>query len=149
MTKVAISKERVMFLLLPFSLRDYSFYPAESSRAVVRYVYSQNYVCSQFWLTTDESPRNNEWLPDHRDMAWKISKVMWNSKPTKCNHLWNASYLVMLRCLIKKWIQFLECSWNHEYFWSLAKLTLQETPSIHDSMNIPKIEFIAYIYILL
>ena len=27
-------------------------------------------------------------------------------------------------------------------------LTLQETRSIHDSMNIPKIEFIAYIYIL-
>ena len=28
-------------------------------------------------------------------------------------------------------------------------LTLQETQSIHDSMNIPKIEFIAYINILL
>ena len=28
-------------------------------------------------------------------------------------------------------------------------LTLQETKSIHDSMNRPKIEFIAYIYILL
>ena len=28
-------------------------------------------------------------------------------------------------------------------------LTLQETRSIHDSMNIPKIGFIAYIYILL
>ena len=28
-------------------------------------------------------------------------------------------------------------------------LTLQETRSIHDSMNIPKIELIAYIYILL
>ena len=27
-------------------------------------------------------------------------------------------------------------------------LTLQETRSINDSMNIPKIEFIAYIYIL-
>ena len=30
-----------------------------------------------------------------------------------------------------------------------SPLTLQETRSIHDSMNIPKIEFIAYIYILL
>ena len=49
-----------------------------------------------------------------------------------------------------------ECSWNHEYFGSLAKLvkpeggftlTLQETRSIHDSMNIQKIEFIAYVYI--
>ena len=46
---------------------------------------------------------------------------------------------------------------NHEYFGSLAKevkpfgfmLTLQETWSIHDSMNRSKIEFIAYIYILL
>ena len=28
-------------------------------------------------------------------------------------------------------------------------LTLQETRSIHDYMNIPEIEFIAYIYILL
>ena len=28
-------------------------------------------------------------------------------------------------------------------------LTLQETRSIHDSMNIPKIEFIVYVYILL
>ena len=28
-------------------------------------------------------------------------------------------------------------------------LTLQETQITHDSMNIPKIEFIAYIYILL
>ena len=27
--------------------------------------------------------------------------------------------------------------------------TLQETRSIHDSLNIPKIEFIAYIYIWL
>ena len=27
-------------------------------------------------------------------------------------------------------------------------LTLQETRSIHESMNIPKIEFITYIYIL-
>ena len=27
-------------------------------------------------------------------------------------------------------------------------LTLQETRSVHDSMNIPKIEFITYIYIL-
>ena len=35
--------------------------------------------------------------------------------------------------------------------WSLKgfMLTLQETQSIHDSMNLPKIEFIAYIYILL
>ena len=28
-------------------------------------------------------------------------------------------------------------------------LTLQETQSIHDSMNLPNFEFIAYIYILL
>ena len=46
------------------------------------------------------------------------------------------------------------------FFWNLhgimntsgllqSELTLQETRSIHDSMNRPKIEFIAYIYILL
>ena len=29
-----------------------------------------------------------------------------------------------------------------------SKLTLQETRSSHGSMNLPKIEFIAYIYIL-
>ena len=33
--------------------------------------------------------------------------------------------------------------------WSPITLTFQETQSIHDSMNLPKIEFIAYIYILL
>ena len=43
--------------------------------------------------------------------------------------------------------KFLEYPWNHEYFASL--LTLQETLSIHDSMNRQIIEFIAYIYILL
>ena len=37
-------------------------------------------------------------------------------------------------------------SWFHA---SGASLTLQETRSIHVSMSIPKIEFIAYIYILL
>ena len=31
----------------------------------------------------------------------------------------------------------------------VSSLTLQETQSIHDSINRPKIEFIAYIYILL
>ena len=49
--------------------------------------------------------------------------------------------------LFKKWIQFLECSWNHKFFgssgllqskWKLKgfTLTLQEARSIHDSMNI-------------
>ena len=37
----------------------------------------------------------------------------------------------------KKINQFLECSWNR------VTLTLQETRSIHDTMYIPKIEFIA------
>ena len=36
---------------------------------------------------------------------------------------------------------------NEFNFWKGLMLTLQETRSIHDSMNIPKIEFIAYIYI--
>ena len=41
----------------------------------------------------------------------------------------------------------LQSKWSSKGF----TLTLQETQSIHDSMNIPKIEFIAYtcIYILL
>ena len=49
--------------------------------------------------------------------------------------------------------------WNHygimstsgllQCKWSPNTLSLQETRSIHDSMNRPKIEFIAYIYILL
>ena len=37
-----------------------------------------------------------------------------------------------------------QSKWSWKGFW----LTLQETWSIHDSMNIPKIEFITYIYIL-
>ena len=32
---------------------------------------------------------------------------------------------------------------------SILPLTLQEIRSIHDSINLPKVEFIAYIYILL
>ena len=59
--------------------------------------------------------------------------------------------------LLKKWIRFSEGSWNHEYLgllqskWSPKKafaLALQETQSIHDSMNLQKIEFFANIYIL-
>ena len=38
----------------------------------------------------------------------------------------------------------LQSKWSPKDF----PLTLQETRSIHDSMNIPKIEFITYIYIL-
>ena len=40
---------------------------------------------------------------------------------------------------------FLQSKWSPRGF----MLTLQETWSIHDSMNRPKIEFITYIYILL
>ena len=38
----------------------------------------------------------------------------------------------------------LQSKWSPKGF----TLTLQDTRSIHDSMNLPKIEFIAYIYIL-
>ena len=38
----------------------------------------------------------------------------------------------------------LQSKWSPKGF----TLILQETQSIHDSMNLPKIEFIAYIYIL-
>ena len=46
---------------------------------------------------------------------------------------------------IMKTSDLLQSKWSSTGF----TLTLQETQSIHDSMNIPKIEFIAYIYILL
>ena len=68
-----------------------------------------------------------------------------------------SAHWVLYGLFIKKWIRFLEGSWNHEYIRSLAKkvkpkglhITFAKDPSIHDSMNLPKIEFIAYIYILL
>ena len=40
------------------------------------------------------------------------------------SHIWKylSFHIFILSCyLFKKWIQFLECSWNHEYFVSLAK----------------------------
>ena len=46
------------------------------------------------------------------------------------------------------WILQVSCKVNVKPFSPKAfTLTLQETRSIHDPMNIPKIEFIAYIYI--
>ena len=62
--------------------------------------------------------------------------------------------MVEVHMYLRNEFDFFECSWNYEYFGSLAKysgftLTLQENQSIYDAMNIPKIEFIAYIYILL
>ena len=44
---------------------------------------------------------------------------------------------------VESWILRVSCKVSG------ASLPLQETRSFHDSMNIPKIEFIAYIYILL
>ena len=49
----------------------------------------------------------------------------------------NTSGLLQSKCL-------LQSKWSLKGF----TLTLQGTRSIHDSMNIPKIEFIAYINIL-
>ena len=49
--------------------------------------------------------------------------------------------------VIKEMNSIFKCSWNHEYFGTLANL--QKTRNIHDSMKISKIEFISYIYILL
>ena len=48
---------------------------------------------------------------------------------------------------MESWILRVSCKVREAPF-SGFTLTLQETQSIHDSMNIPKIEFIAYIYIL-
>ena len=53
---------------------------------------------------------------------------------------------------MESWILRVSCKVNvkpsHVNFARGFTLTLQETQSIHDSMNIPKIEFITYIYIL-
>ena len=49
---------------------------------------------------------------------------------------------------MESWILWVSCKVNVKPKKGFT-LTLQETRSIHDSMNIPKIEFIAYIYILL
>ena len=40
-------------------------------------------------------------------------------------------------------------SWILRVICKVSEATLQETWSIHDSKNIPKIEFTTYIYILL
>ena len=40
-------------------------------------------------------------------------------------------------------------SWIRRVSFKSFTLTLQETQSVHDLLNVPKIEFIAYIYILL
>ena len=64
-----------------------------------------------------------------------------------------ANYLKYLRNEFNFWYVhgimntegLLQTKWSRKGF----TLTLQETRSIHGSMNIPKIEFIAYIYILL
>ena len=66
--------------------------------------------------------------------------------PLKCNAIEMSVTMIYLR--------------NEFNFWNVhgimntsgllqSKLTLQETQSIHDSMKRSKIEFIAYIYILL
>ena len=49
--------------------------------------------------------------------------------------------------LMESWILRISCKASEAQ--RASRLSLQETQSIHDSMNIPKIEFIAYIYILL
>ena len=79
------------------------------------------------------------------------------------NHI--AMYLeikILYRCVCKhvnmRCVSFFEGSWNYEHhgyfrnefdFWNIHGIihTLHETRSIHDSMNRPKIEFIANFYI--
>ena len=88
--------------------------------------------------------------PTHPDrISWYANVSKWESTVFCLKQM---NFPFKERIIFKKWIQILECSWNHEYFGSSAPtgftLTLQETRSIHDSMSIPKIEFITYIYIL-
>ena len=81
-------------------------------------------------------------------VSLRLSAVGW-SAVCDCGIFWSYSLAFCMtelaRNIFKKWIRFFECSWNHEYFGSLTKLTW----SPKNSMNIPKIEFIAYIYIWL
>ena len=73
-------------------------------------------------------------------------------KQTSPNDFESMSDACSLSLDLRNEFNFLECSWNHEYFGPLAKkcfaLTLQESLSIYDSMNRPKNKCIAYIYIL-
>ena len=66
--------------------------------------------------------------------------MMTDEKQQQKNISYNVEYW------FKKWIRFLEGSWNHE-IGSLAKEV--KRPEVFDSMNLPKIEFIANICILL
>ena len=49
---------------------------------------------------------------------------------------------------MESWIPRVSCKVNVKPDPKGFMFTLRETRSIHDSMNIPKIEFITYIYIL-
>ena len=59
-----------------------------------------------------------------------------------CSYLRNEFNFWMF---MESWTLWVSCKVSEAW----ASLTLQETQSIQDSMNIPKIEFIAYIYILI
>ena len=59
------------------------------------------------------------------------------------NYLRNEFYFWKVHGIMNT-LGLLQSKWSREGF----TLTFQETRSIHDSMNLPKIEFIAYIYIL-
>ena len=64
---------------------------------------------------------------------------------SESRHLFKTNY--DFEMFIESWIFWVSCKvkWSQKGF----TLTLQESQSIHDSMNRPKIEFIAKIYILL
>ena len=85
-----------------------------------------------FWRVTDNTYR----------FKWKLS----------CNYFFLYIIVFYLRNEFYFWkvhgitntSGLLQSKWSPKGF----TLTLQETRSIHDSINIPKIEFITYIYIL-
>ena len=78
--------------------------------------------------------------PSHWDLSLECQQQLFWLRNKKNNlqlqyHVKVHNPLCSLQYLFKKWIQFLDCSWNHEYFGSLCKVS--------------EAWFIAFIYILL
>ena len=92
--------------------------------------HSRNYSIWQLW------PLLIAWIQKRPFNHTHIHKTKLNVAYWGNSLFWKPCLLLTaMHC--KKWIQFLKCSWNHEYFGSLAKrvkgftLNLQETRRIH------------------
>ena len=125
--------------------------PIKDHNVVLIFLPINSYMCFR-WIGAQknnlikisfEYPQHIFWLRNKIFLFSYLEACLWSASQT-----WSMAFILNtgFRSVVKKGIWFLECSWNHEYFGSLAKLmwiwaslTLQETRSIHDSMNIPKI----------